>query len=347
MSNSVVGLMIRTYPFIFLRLLVNVLIVWPAYEAVLWGIDTGRKLTNVDLLVADLLFGWIGLAAFIIYIEFARKFTIHLIRYAQIACVTELITNNEIKGSSLVFGFRTMLSRFGTVAIMYLANNLMTKAVSQVSGWIVENGKFIPAIFKKGLLANLVSSTIKTVVFNVDEIVVSYLYKNKEMPLWEGTTNGISLYVQSWQSVLKSAFLSVLWLKVFGIVLALSIWSYGIWYLWGGGIKSMLVFFFVYKIVSVLIKSTLVEPYQSISMLVGFYEAKADSKEPMDLSEKLSEVSSEFKQMLLKGRTQSADLSEKLASLVTGEMSNSTEEVSMLGKLDKLIGAGKGSSGVE
>jgi hypothetical protein len=323
-------LMCLTYQFLILRLVVNLAAIIPGFYAIRWGVSFFRKLTGLEgLLIADIMFGYIGLVVFIIYIELARKFLGHLIKYAQVASATELLNSGDVKAASLSFGFKEMLKRFGSVSAMSLADAVMRAAFTKASEWVVDKATFVPEIFKKGMLVTLFKTVVKTVLFHVDEIVVSHMYRNPDLSAWEGIVEGVQLYFKSWKTVLKSAFFSTLWLKLFSWVLHSVIVISAIVMLWSSGAKTLLVFLITYKIVTVLLKSTLLEPYLTMSMLVGFYNTEHGELGDNSIKDRLLEVVGGAKSMLFSGKRNDSEVVESLTSLITDSMKDTddTEEI--------------------
>jgi hypothetical protein len=341
LNNSVVGLMLKTYPFLFIRLVVNLAAIYPAYLCVVGAIKYGREITGTVFILSDILFGWLGLTVFVFYLEFVRRYIVHIIRYAQLAAVTQLITEGEIKGSVTAYGFRKMLDKFGSVSIMFLVDKVMNRAVSQISRWIVEEGNFIPSFLKKGILARFLSSIVRTLVFHIDEVIISYMYKHSEEDLWDSVGKGISLYVKSWKSILKAAFFSILWMKIFSILTRGTILIYGVWLFYGYGVQALFIFFLFYKALMSFLKATFVEPYTSISMVVGFYESNPQEDGLANVTDKLKEISDEFKSIILRGRGDKRSLGDKIAEEFTGNLSS--DGSSVLDDLQRLVEGKKGS----
>lgn len=338
---SAVMLILRTYPFLLLRLAVNVIVLVPIVWVFTFGVEKGREWLGVNTVLTDFAFGYCALSLTMLVIDFSRKYINHLIRYAQIASMTDLLCESDEVSFSK--GWRTMMTRFGSVSALYFADKLMSKAINQVASWIIDNGKFIPDSVKTGTLARVISSIVKTAVLHVDEVVVSYMYRRPELSVWEGIGKGISLYFQSWKSLLKAAFFSVLWVKVFGWAMNLIVWIFAIWYLWDKGVSSIIIFVLTYKIVAFLVRDTLLHPYQSASMLIGFYEVSKNREPEPAMEEKLSAISESFDSILDLNRDES--FSEKVSSMITEGMSRNTEDSTILDQLGKLVDATKKKGG--
>jgi len=295
--------------------------------------------------ITDIAFGYAGLALFIGYIGFARKYTTHLVRYAQIASVTAIVTDKTIKGSMMLYGFKMLFSRFGTVSMIYFSDRLISAALREVSEWILEHGDFIPSFLKSGFLSKLFSSTLRTVIFSVGEIVVSYMYNNKDLSFWEGISDGISLYVRSWKSILKAAFFSVLWLKVFAFFINISLFVFLVWYSWGLGVVTLFWYLILYRIIIMILNATFVEPYQSISMVLGFYENKKDKQDIANLSDTLQGVSSAFKDMLIHRKQFDPSIVSGLTGIVTSNLNASDVIQNPLDKVNSILRGGNKHNG--
>lgn len=326
-----INLLIKTYPFLLLRFFLGVLLLYAGYRCFVWGMSL-TELFGLDMLVTDLLFGYIGLSFFILYIDITRKLLLHFIGYSHVAGMTFALEGKKI---GVIKSARIMLGRFGSVSAMYFVDGLMKKVVRQVSEWILEKGNFIPSMFKKGFLSKIVASTLNNIVFSLLEVIISYLYKNKDMKFWDGAIKGTSLYVQSWKHILKSAFLNSLWLKLFSWILSILVMGVSIWSLWGAGITAIISTFIFYKILTALAKMTFVDPYQTASMLVGFYQGIENKTPDESVATLLSDISDNFKDLVMRGKEEGSELATRVTSLL-GDKLSTAEEDSLMGSKNPL-----------
>jgi hypothetical protein len=315
MNHNPIGLLIKTYPFLLLRFLCGAAALVPGYFAIKWGIDAGRELTGVNLLLTDFLFAYIGIAAFIMYIEFVRKAMLHMISYAHVGSMTGYIAGRKGREYGVGFGFKLMLSRFGSVSAMFVANKIMRKVVGDVSSWIADNDKFIPAYLKKGFIGRMVKGTVEVIVFRVMEVIVSYLYINKDTGLWQGVLQGASLYIQSWKLVFKNSFLATLWVKLFSVVLNFIALLTFVWVMWGSSLLDIAVMFIFYKIVAALARMSLLEPYQTAYMLIAFHKSMKAIEVDEEIADRVDSVYDQFKDVLFKRNAEGGELAEQLISV--------------------------------
>lgn len=321
MNHNPVGLLIKTYPFLILRFILVALLYLPGYLSLEWGMQLGRRLTGIDLFVFDFMFAYCGFVFFLFYYRVAKMLLLHVLQYAQVGAMTAVLLEKEVKGSLLVYGFKQLLGRFGTVSAMFVAERFMFKVVKEVSSWIIEKGKFLPSFLREGFLSRWVGKSLELTVYHVLEAIVSYLYANPKMNLWEGAIKSTSLYVQSWKSVLKSAFLNTLFMTIFGKVASLIMLVTTIVLAWDKGLLTILAIVITIKITASLLRTAFVEPYETASMLIGFHEGIAGKEPSENIMERLSGSSDKFKRLIFKGKDEGSEFAEKVAHNITEELS--------------------------
>lgn len=319
MNNTPLGLLLKTYEFVFFRFILCLGVFYPGYKAIMWGINKGREWFGINLFVADLLYGYCGLAAFILFISLFRSIVLHYLQYAQVASMTALLEGEEIQESLVKHGFKTMMSRIGSVSLLYVSDNLLKKVVKEVSSWLLQEGNIVPAFLKKGLFSRIVSDSFKTIVYCASEVMASYLYVNKDVGTIEGAMKATSLYVQSWKTVLKSAFMNTIYIKILGKLISWTVIGLFVWLMWGQGFKVILATYIAVKVLGYLLKVSLVEPYQVASMLVGYYQG-AKSKEPSEeIMAVVAENSDSFKDLIFRGKEEGNELATKLSGTIINQ----------------------------
>lgn len=319
MMNNPVQLLFKTYMFMLLRFILCVILLYPAYRSLDWGINLGHRISRTNLFIADLLYAYIGFVICFFYIEIVRKYMFHLIRYSHVASMTALLTG-ERNSAGVSFGLSRMFSRFGAVNAIYITDKIMHKAVSEISGWLIDKAEIVPDRFKKGFIFRWVSQSVSVVVYHVLEAIASYLYSNPDKKMWEGAIKGTTLYVQSWKEVFKSSFVSSLVVKVLGKVVYTIVFFVLLYYFWDSGILTMLSVYITFRITCVLVRLSVVEPYESASMLVAFHRGIDSLDVDEEITEDLSDISSGFQDLILRGSSAGDSYSRSIVDRITSRI---------------------------
>lgn len=284
MKKGPLWLIMQTYEFAIARMIISLAVFLPGYNVAKWSIMKGGEWLGVNLFVVDLLLAYCGIALILGLLVFVRKVILHYVQYAQVAAMTSLLSSDEpIKGSLLLHGIKLMGSRFGSVSLLYIADNLITKLTNKVSGVIKEQS--LPDYLKTGIVARWVGTSTTTVVHSLAEVIASYLFRNTDVSLWKGITKAPLQYMKSWKSVLKRAFLGTIYLQAASLVISWGSFIAFLWFFWGMGILPFIAGYIALRAVGFLVKTALVEPYQVASMICAFHEGVQDTSEESEEDE--------------------------------------------------------------
>lgn len=336
-------LIMKTSSFLVLRIVLFALFLYPLMRSVSWGVELGRKWTNLSLLLTDLCWAYIGFSFCFIIIYGLRKVVFHFINYAHIAVMCEIIDGGEIS-NQIGFGFRRSMSRFGGVTVMLFADGLLVKAVKEVSSWLQDSSDFLPNFMRKGVLQRLVKSTLETIIYSVTEMIMVYLYRHPEINFWEGSVKGATAYAKAWKTVIKTSFMTTLKLKILGFILRMLTLATCIYITWDQGLISVIIAYVSARVIFIMCGICFVEPYRMASMLMTVPSniIDEDTDDP-ELAEQLSGISSNFREMIFRGARSGGELTSALSDKIKDFVS--PEELLSSVKLPAWVIGGRKSTG--
>jgi len=119
---------------------------------------------------------------------------------------------------------------------------------------------------------------------------------------------------------LKSAFLNVLSLKVFSFALKIILVVVFVWKFREFSLFNLIVGYIFLKLVLTVLKSSLLEPYQTCMMLVGFhkYRLNAEAKSNDGAPVELDQFEGQFNDMISKGKEDQMQFSKDFAQTLAG-----------------------------
>lgn len=265
-------LLSATISFSLLRLLLLLSATIPAYYAINWGIDWGRRLSGVQLLLIDAAFGYSGLVIFIIFIEGTRKLLNYVVGAAQVAVATNILAGREIKGNQILFGMTAVMERFGGVLGMFVADSVTRKVVGKLTNWFMEHSNFISDDWKNSKISGFFRQVAVNFIYHVDEVALGYLFLNKEVSTGTGLWKGIMLYFKQWKEVAKASFFTTMWITATVWITHLAVIVAGVYFLFTESWQFSLNFWISCVVVSNLLRITILDPYVVLAMLAGFHE---------------------------------------------------------------------------
>ncbi len=211
--RAATGNLLRTYPFILLRILVGVLlgvILVVALLVAVWVWLTFGDAAGVGALVIALVI--LGLLSIIL-----QPYLLYLVDGGHVAVLTELITTGETPDSQIRFGIAQVKANFGSVTMLFVIyfvikqvlkqiNNLINTAVSGATGGLSRSGREKEAGVVQGL-AGIVQLALNIAVGYVDKAILANIYRSDETNNWKPAKEGVILYTKIWKPILASTLI--------------------------------------------------------------------------------------------------------------------------------------------
>lgn len=299
---SALGLMVRTLPFILLRM------------AVYFGITLGYIL--VTGMGAGMGYGvggfgdegfqasatmWGGLAGFGIFgaiMYWAREYILYTVKAGHIAVLIELIDGKPMPQgrNQVAHATAVVKQRFPQASVLFAIDQLVKGVIRAISG-LVRGILTILPIPGAQQLAGILSAFLRVAVGFIDEVILAYAIRTNSDNAWMSAKEALVLYGQNYKVMLKNAaWLAIiiygLSFLVFLVMLApaaLVVYMMpGAWAA-GGFVFALLVAWSV--------KAALLEPFAITCMMQVYFETIEGQQPNPEWEVKLEQMSGKFRKL--------------------------------------------------
>ncbi|WP_113912829.1 hypothetical protein [Roseovarius dicentrarchi] len=310
--GGALGMMVRTLPFILMRI------------AVYFGITLGYILvTGVGAGVGYGIGGfgdegfragttmWGGVAGFAIFgaiMYWAREYILYLVKAGHIAVLIDLIDGNPMPEgrSQISHATAVVKQRFPQASVLFGVDQLIKGVVRAVSG-LVRGVLTILPIPGAQQLGGIISAFLRVAVGFVDEVILAYAIRTNATNAWGSAQTALVLYAQNYKPMLKNAAwlaiivygLSVLVFIVMLAPAALVVYLMpGAWA--AGGVVFALLFAWS-------VKAALLEPFAIACMMQVYFKTIEGQQPNPEWEAKLEQMSGKFRKLKERAFADSAD----------------------------------------
>lgn len=305
-TREIFGLLLRTLPFLLLRLAVYLGITIAYVLAV--GVGSG-----IGLVVGKVGggggagAGWGAFAGFVIVtglLYWAREYLLYLVKAGHIAVLVELMDGRAIpdgKGQ-IDFASNIVKQHFATSSMLFGLNQLIRGILRAFNRLTVSIAEWLP-IPGLDVLVKLVDAVINTSLSHLDQVILAQILRARSTNPWATARDSVVLYAQNYKGVLKNAaFLTlIIWaltllifLVVFGPIAALI----GLFHVHAG------LWTFALALVAALsLKAALIDPFAMTALLQVYDRITAGQKPDPQWSAKLEGISAKFRELTQKADT--------------------------------------------
>lgn len=218
------GLVLSTWPFVVLRLLVlgglslAFLVAVTVGAGLGWGIGA---IGSADFQAGATLWGGIlGAVGVGVWVWTLREYLLYLITAGHVAAMVMALDGRPLPSgrAQIAFAVAAVKARFGEVHLLFVLDRAIKGAVSAVVGLVGGIGilDFLPGL--QGLV-RLAGAVLRMSTTFVDEVVLAREIRLASEDPWTTARQGIVLYAQNAQPILLNA----LWLTVFRWVMGIVI----------------------------------------------------------------------------------------------------------------------------
>lgn len=314
---SVMQLVTRTMPFLFVRLLIYGIfaIVALIFLGIMIGIgflllkifgDSSAAFIIVMIFTFSVIYG--GL-------KFLERYVLYMVKVGHISVVVELMKNGKLPEGigQIAYGKDQVKNNFGSANVAFVVDKAVHGAVKQIQRWMMRVGEFFSFVPGAKNIIGILNAVMSVSLNYIDEAVVSYIILRKnekrEESVWKSASDGVVLYAQSWKGIIKTAAGAVVFIYVFSIItfLVFALPFMGLSKLLtanspGLGTFTGFIALIGAYILTVALKRALIDPIVTVAMIRS-YQKSIDGLEPaMDLQQKLLGVSGKFKTLFNKGK---------------------------------------------
>lgn len=206
--SRAVGLVLRTLPFVILRLVVYGVITLAYCFAIGSGAGIGWLLGRVGGGGAGGAFwgGVIGFALTSAVLYLLREYLLYMVKAAHIAVLVELLDGKTVPAGQgqLAYGANTVKANFTESSVLFGVDQLI-KGVINALARILRGIESILPVPGLDTLVNIINAVMRMSLTYVDEIILAYLLRTRAANPWSASQDGLVLYAQNYRHLLKNA----------------------------------------------------------------------------------------------------------------------------------------------
>jgi hypothetical protein len=303
-TAQIFGLLLRTLPFLALRIVVYIGITLAYVLAV--GVGGGM----------GFLFGKIGgnseggagigaLVGFAIVsgaLYWAREYLLYLVKAGHIAVLVELLDGRPIPGgkSQIDFGSEIVKKHFATSSLLFGLHQLIRGILRVFNRLTVSIASWLP-IPGLDVLVKLADAVINTGLSSLDQVILAQILRKQTLNPWAVARDSVVLYAQNYKDVLRNAVF--LTLVIWGLTLL-------IWILVGIPIAALVGLFHVHGfwpivlalIAALSLKAALIDPFATLALIQVFDKITAGQTPNAEWTNRLETMSGKFRELTQKAR---------------------------------------------
>lgn len=293
------GLVIRTSPFILLRIIVyfGMAFAYVFFTGVGVGVGYGIGAFGTDAFQANAagIGGLVGFGMTAAVIYFLREYILYVVKAGHIAVLVELNDGKPLprdKGQ-IEYAKEVVRERFLEASVLFLLDQLIKGVIGAITGLIRGVAGLLPIPGLQGLM-NLLHAFLRVAAGFIDEVILAYLIRTKSENPWQSAREALVLYGQNYKIMLKNAAFLTLFIYILSaaiFVLFLTPAAALVYFLPGGwsvaGFLTALVFAWAFK-------AAVLEPV-AIACLMQVYFKTIEGQTPNpEWDAKLSGLSKKF-----------------------------------------------------
>ncbi|MES0076052.1 hypothetical protein [Mesorhizobium sp. M0058] len=298
-----VSIMIRTWPFIVLRMIVyfgiTLAYIVATGSGASVGYGVGHISTDPDGPLSFALWGGIvGIGVVSIALYWIREYILYVVKAGHIAVMVHLIDGREVPNgqNQIAYAKDVVKERFAEANILFVLDQLVKGAIRAITGLIGGIATFLPIPGLGGLVA-FINTVIRLSLTYVDEIILGYNIRINSSSPFETARQGVVLYAQNGKTMVKNAIwlAVIMWGVSFVIFLLMLAPAAAImWFIPGqlGGWAFVLAILLAWAF-----KAAFIEPF-AIACLMQVYFKTIEGQVPnAEWDQRLAEASSKFREL--------------------------------------------------
>src|SRR5690242_3131776 len=302
-----VGMILRTLPFIVLRLVVYVGIAVAYIFAVgigaFIGFALGHLWTSPDAPMGGAFWGGLigfGITSALLYL--AREYLLYLVKAAHIAVLVEIMDGHKVPSDQTQIGYGTdfVKAHFAEASVLFGVDQIIKAVLRALFGIVNFFTMFLPIPGLQNLV-RLAESVIRMSLTYVDEVILAYLIRTRTTNPWQTAEDGLVLYAQNYRHFLKNAVW--LWVLMWAVTILIFVVLLGpvgalVWMF--PGHNAGLWAFVLALIFAVALKKALLEPLAIASLMQVFFKTIEGQTPDPEWSARLAQASGKFRELAQK-----------------------------------------------
>ncbi|MAS14452.1 MAG: hypothetical protein CMH69_14230 [Nitratireductor sp.] len=304
------AMMVRTMPFILLRLAVyfgitlGYILVTGTGAGIGYGVggfgDEGFRATSTFW------GGAIGFGLFGAIMYWVREYVLYIVKAGHVAVLVQLVDGNPMpEGKSQVSHATDVVkNRFAQTSVLFALDQLIKGVIGAITG-LVRGILTILPIPGVNQLAGILHAFLRVAVGFIDEVILAHAIRTHSNNAWASAKNALILYGQNYKVMLKNAA----WLAIFVYSLSFAVFLVmlapaalvvylmpGAWA--AGGIVFALLFAWA-------VKAAVLEPFAIACLMQVFFKTIAGQQPDPEWDARLEQMSAKYRK--LKQRALGAD----------------------------------------
>ena len=219
--GKTLGIVIRTWPFVVLRMIVyfGITIAYIVSTGAGAGIGYGAGHIFGDgdgPLTFALWGGFLGFGVVSLALYWIREYILYIVKAGHIAVMVHLIDGRDVPdGQNQIFYAREVVTaRFAEANVLFVLDQLIKGTIGAITGLLGGVAAFLPIPGLQGVVKFL-NAVIRMSLTYVDEIILGYNVRLDSSTPFETARQGVVLYAQNGKTMVKNA----IWLTVMTWVL--------------------------------------------------------------------------------------------------------------------------------
>lgn len=294
------GLLMRTMPFILLRMLVyfGITLAYILVTAIGAGIGFGVGALGSAGFQSGATF-WGGLIGFGVVgavAYWAREYILYLVKAAHTAVLVEYMDNRSLPSgkSQIAYGQEVVTARFAQASVLFGVDQLVKGVLRAISSLVQGILSLLPVPGVQQL-GSILRAFLKIGVGFIDEVILAYSIRTRSSEPWDSARQALILYGQNYKTMLKNAvwLVIIVYLISFLVFVVMLAPAAAIVYMMPGGWSAGVFVFAVLMAWS--IKAAFLEPF-AITCLMQVYFRVIEGQQPEpEWEARLEQLSEKFR----------------------------------------------------
>lgn len=297
-----VKMMLRTLPFIFLRIAVYVGITfgYMLMTGVGAGVGYGVGAVGGEGARAGgaMWGGFIGFGFFGLFMYWVREYILYLVKAGHIAVLVKLVDNEPMPQGQSQIGYATaeVKSRFTESSVLFAIDQLIKGVVAAISGMVRGMLTVLPLPGAQQL-AGIVHAFLRVALGFMDELILARMIRTQSENPWHSAKTSVVLYGQNYKTMLKNAawLAIIIYLLSFLVFLVMLAPAGLVVYLMPGAWSAAALIFAL--LLAWSIKAALLEPFAIACMMQVYFEAVDGQQPDPEWEARLEQMSKKFRKL--------------------------------------------------
>ncbi len=298
--SQALGMMVKTAPFVVLRILVYVGITLAYILFTALGAGIGYGLTSFgEGQGGGAFFG--GLLGFVVVsgvLYWARAYILYLVKAGHIAVMVEYMQGETLPGGKgqIEHAQGVVKERFKEASILFAVDQVIKGVLRVLNRMVMALSRLLP-IPKLNQVVGLINRIINASLTYLDEVILAYNIKTRSENPWQTSKDALILYAQNYKVMLKNAVFLVLFMYITTFLIFLLILGpiAGLAALFPGSVGFWTILAAV--LLAWSLKAALLEPLAVACMMQVYFKTVEGQVPNPEWDAKLSSASAKFREM--------------------------------------------------